>query len=426
MLHDSARNRDRQYHASHGRPLWLAVAMLIATGCARLPEVQLAGAEGRITKGPCLLRVYEDRAAVMWETDTHGQWGVSCGTRGRPDRYVVSTAEKVTYNSKLFGGQPKTAYIHKVWIDGLISGRTYTYRIVGPDVRSDVYRFRTVPPKADEVRFIVYGDSRTQPDVHRQLVKQMTKCHVDFIVHTGDLASRGDDYQQWGPQFFEPLKGLVEQVPIYIAKGNHEGRNGNFEKLLIPPGEENSFGFDCGPLHYFCADNISDAKDAGRLLQRIVGDAEASKAPWKFVSYHAPSVNFGGHWSDWQQSAALPAFANAGIDFVVAGHSHQYERFRPIEPPEPAGSYVTYITAGGGGAPLAGVEPTALHACAKAVHHFCLFHIQGDALTMDAIDPEGHILDHLEITKKGGQVDQPYASTAVSAAAIQLHQSSRK
>ena len=429
MLQDSDQDTNRSYHehrASCVHVLLLTLASFISTGCAQPPTIQFAASQDRITKGPCLLRVYPERAALMWETETPGQWGVSCGTPGRPDRYFVSTAEKVTYSSKSAKGKPKTAYIHKVWIDELIAGRTYAYRLVGPEVRGDVYKFRTPSAQTDEVRFIVGGDSRTRPDINRQLVKQMLKHDVDFVVHTGDLVSKGDDYQQWGPQFFEPLQRLAERVPIYVAKGNHEGRGGTFEKLLVPPGEENSFGFDYGPLHYFCADNYSNEKEAERLVARIVRDAEASKAPWKFVSYHVPSVNFGGHWSDWRQSDVLPGFAGAGIDFVVAGHSHQYERFRPVEPPQQTGSYVTYITAGGGGAPLSSVVPSSLHVCAKTTYHFCLFHIKGDVLTMDTIDPQGRILDHLEITKKGGRVDEKYISTAVSAADIQRYQSSHR
>jgi hypothetical protein len=70
---------------------------------------------------------------------------------------------------------------------------------------------------------------------------------------------------------------------------------------------------------------------------------------------------------------------------------------------------------------LYGVEPSAHHAYAKAVYHFCLFHIKGDKLTMDTIDVEGHVIDHLEITKKGGRLDQQYLSTAVPMGGIQLH-----
>jgi hypothetical protein len=416
----------RRNHTYHTRILVLVFAVFAVTSCSQPPKIQLTASQGRITKGPCLLRVYQDRAALMWETDVEGQWGVSCGTPGKHDRFFVSAAEKVTYGGKSADGGSKVAYIHKVWLENLSPGRTYAYRIVGPDVRSDVYRFRTTPARTDEVRFIVYGDSRTQADIHRRLVQQMMKYDVAFVVNDGDLVSTGDNYSLWGPQFFEPLKGLAERVPIYVAKGNHEGRGGNYEKLLVPPGEQNNFEFDYGLVHYFCMDNVSSVTGGDRLVLKAVEDARASKAPWKFVSYHVPSVNFGGHWSDWQQNNALPAFAEAGIDFIVTGHSHQYERFRPIELPGQAGTCITCITAGGGGAPLYPVEPTDCHAYAQAVYHFCLFHIKGNTLTMTAIDPNGRVFDRLQITKTQGRLDEQYRSTAVPFGDIQLHQALHK
>ncbi len=367
-----------------------------------------------------MLRVCRDRAALMWETETRGPCQVRYGERGNLDTCSESSEEEVTYGTGLLPLAQKTVYIHKAWLKDLKPGRTYSYRVVGPDLRSEVYQFRTVPRSTDEVRFIVYGDSRTQVNIHRRLVEQMMKHDVAFIVNGGDLVSRGDDYRQWGPQFFAPLKGLMERVPVYIAKGNHEGSNGTYEKLLVPPGAGNDFGFDCGPLHYFCADNVSRGVNHERLVAQIAEDAGASAARWKFVSYHVPSVNFGGHWSNWRQGEALPAFTAPGIDFVITGHSHQYERFRPAEPPG-QGNCVTYITAGGGGAPLYPVEPSAHHVYAKAVYHFCLFHIKGDKLTMDTIDTEGQVIDHLEITKKGGRLDQQYRSTAVPMGGLQLH-----
>ncbi len=366
-------------------------------------------AAGRITKGPCLLRVCQDRVALMWETDTGGPSGVSCGQKDGAEIYRESTAGKAAFRGS--GGR-KTAYIHKLWLEGLTPGQTYSYRITGPGGRSETFEFRTTPAETNEVRFIVYGDTRTQPKIHRKLVEQMRKYEVDFIVHIGDLVASGDDYRLWGPQFFEPLKGLVERVPIYTLKGNHEGRNGTYEELLAPPGEGNDFGFDYGPLHYFCTDNGSDQGNGAQLVSQIARNADQSHALWKFVSYHVPSVNVGGHKSAWQQKEALPAFAAAGIDFVVTGHSHQYERFRPVQPPG-EGSYVTYVTTGGGGAPLAAVAPTSCHACARAVYHFCLFHIQGGRLTLDTIDAEGRTIDHLDIVKTDGRLNERYRSTAV-------------
>ncbi len=399
-------------HSSRSKPMLLAALVLVASWAPAGRTHAAQAAPGQITKGPCLLRVMQDRVALMWETDTKQPSGVSYARKGEPEAYRESTADKVTYGST-------TAYIHKLWIEGLRPGRTYGYRITGPGIRSETFEFRTTPAETNDVRFIVYGDTRTQPEVHRKLVEQMMKHPVDFIVHGGDLVTRGNDYGQWGPQFFEPLKGLVERVPIYIAKGNHEGRGGTFEKLLAPPGGEDDFALEHGPLHYFCLNNVSSKKSGDRLVSQIARDAAAGRAAWKFVSYHIPSVNLGGHISVWQQSQALRAFSEAGIDFVVAGHSHQYERFRPIEPTG-EGSCVTYITAGSGGAPLAPVEPTPCHAYAGAVYHFCLFHIRGGHLTMDTIDAEGRTIDHLDITKTDGRLDESYRSRAIPAGSVPL------
>jgi predicted phosphodiesterase len=408
----SGRDRTEFAPSNRSKQMFLAALVLVAswTTTGRAPGAEVVA--GHITKGPCLLRVQQDRVALMWETDTKEPSGVSYGPKGEPQVHRQSTGERATYWGT-------TAYIHKLWIEGLQPGRSYDYRITGPDLCSETFEFHTTPAETNEVRFIVYGDTRTQPQVHRKLVEQMMKHPVDFIIHGGDLVTRGDDYGQWGPQFFEPLKGLAERVPIYIAKGNHEGRGGTFEKLLAPPGGEDDFALDYGPLHYYCLNNVSSKKGAGQLVHEIAQDAAASRAPWKFVSYHIPSINFGGHISVWQQSTAPRAFSEAGIDFVVAGHSHQYERFRPIEPPG-KGGYVTYITAGGGGAPLAPVEPSPCHAYAGAVYHFCLFHIQGGHLTMDTIDIEGHTIDHLDITKTDGRLDESYRSKAIPAGSVPL------
>ncbi len=386
-------------------------------------------APAQITKGPFLLRVYQNRAAVMWETDTQGSGKLLYSTNKEKPNYIVTEPQRVQYETRHHPNNVvrKNVFIHKTWLENLQPGQLYFYRIIDSESESDFYSFRTVPADTNEVNFVVYGDSRTHSETHRKIAEQIAKKNVDFIVHTGDLVTDGDYYDQWGPQFFEPLKGLSESVPVYIAKGNHEGFNGNFEKLLIPPGEKNNFAFDYGPLHYFCADNIAKGLDPKELLEQIASDAKSSKAQWKFISYHIPSLNFGGHWSNWGSPEVFGVFADAGVDFVITGHSHHYERFRPVAPPrlfvadKRGGSFVTYITSGGGGGPLYGVEPTIYHAQAKKMHHFCWFHIKADKLTMDVIDINGDIVDHLEVTKTNGRLNREYLETAVSAEEVRSY-----
>jgi hypothetical protein len=227
-----------------------------------------------------------------------------------------------------------------------------------------------------------------------------------------------------GPQSFEPLKGLSESIPVYIAKGNHDGSNGDFEKLLIPPGEKNNFALDYGPLHYFCADNVAKNLDTKKLLDQIASDVRSSKAQWKFISYHIPSLNLGGHWSNWGQLEVFSVFAEAGADFVITSHSHQYERFHPVAPVN-GGSFVTYITTGGDG-PLYNVALSPCHAYAKKLYHFCLFHIKNNKITFDAIDPNGQVFDHFEITKTDGKLNRDYTATTITTAEIQSYREAHK
>jgi len=400
----------------------LAIAVVAAGG-------GYAKITARITKGPFLLRVYENRAALMWETEVEGACKLYYGREQKLDKYIESTGEKVQYKIKENGKDnvKKTAFIHKIWLDDLKPGQVYEYCVIDSEAQSKIYKFRTIPANTDEVRFAVYGDSRTHPETHRKLVKLMIDKKVDFVVHSGDLVTSGERYEQWGPQFFEPLKGLAENVPIYIAKGNHEGDSGNYEKQLIPVGEKNSFGFDYGPVHYFCADNISKGLKAEEVLKLIATDAGSSKAQWKFVSYHIPSLNFGGHWSAWGYPNALPTLAKAGVDFVIVGHSHQYERFRPVAPPgETDGSYVTYITSGGGGAPLHDINVSDYHVYAQKINHVCIFDIKGNKLSMKTIGIDGQVIDHLQITKTNGNLNKEYIEKAVPMEQISAYQAANR
>ena len=399
-------------------PLYLAVVLVVVS-------ILSACGYAEITKGPFLLGVGQERAALMWETNTKGGGKVSYGKDQKLEKHIETEPKRLEYKVKKDDESVvgKTVFIHKVRLENLEAGRDYFYCVAGPESKSDVYKFHTVPAETDEVRFAVYGDSRSWPDRHRKIVEQILKQKVDFVVNSGDLVTNGDKYEQWEPQFFEPLKGLAETIPVYIAKGNHEGNNGNFEKLLIPEGGTGNFDFDYGPVHYFCADNVSEEVKVEECLSRIGDDAKASQAVWKFVSYHIPSLNFGGHWSEWGCPEVFGILSKADVDFVIVGHSHQYERFCPIAPARgTSGGFVTYITSGGGGAPLYDIEPAVYHACVGEIHHFCLFEIKANKLVMDAIDIDGRVIDHLEITKTAGRLGKQYLLTAVQMEAVRFHQ----
>ena len=402
----------------------LAVIIAAADGCAVSPVGgKAAKGQPKITKGPFLLRLSGNRAAIMWETNSEGDNTISYGRDEKLGQQISSKPVRIEYGSPL---RRKTVFVHKVWLESLETGKAYFYRIKGAETGSLLCTFKTPATDVEEVRFAVYGDCRSNPRIHRKIVEQIIGKDVDFVVICGDLVTNGGNYEQWGAQFFGPLKDLVESKPVYALKGNHDlSRENYFEKLLVPPGQTANFAFGYGPVHFFCADNYSGTES--RVLALIEEDMTDNKSLWKFVSYHVPSLNFGGHWSNWGHPEALPTLAKAGIDFAIAGHSHQYERFRPVAPPPGTeASHVTYITSGGAGAGLYGVERSLYHASAKKIHHFCIFDIKANNLTMDAIDPDGNVVDHFEVVKTDGKLNEKYLQTAVPMEAVRVYQDLRR
>lgn len=420
------------YINESSKNLWVSVGLMtllivLATGTA----------SAKITKGPFLLRVYQNRAAVMWESDIAGPGKLFYGKGAQLKNQAGTEPIRVDYEST---GQyepiaKRTFFIHKIWLENLTPGTAYSYRIDQPAAQT--HSFRTQPKKTNEARFIVYGDSRSYPKIHRKLVELMMAEKVDFIIHNGDFVNQGASYEQWGLEFFEPMKGLAESTPVYAVKGGHDNSAENwspgppyyFNKLLMAPGQQYHYSFDYGPVHFVCADDYCGPfpADPKPVLDAISADMGKSDKMWKFVVMHEPSLNFGGHWTMWGYPNALPTYSKLGVDFVIVGSSHMHERFRPVIPPSGSvGSYVTYITAAGGGAPLYDVVPTIYHGRAKKEYSFCLFHIKGNRLSMDTINIDGMIIDHLEITKTDGQVDEAYKRTAIPLEAIRIHQNLHK
>ena len=312
----------------------------------------------------------------MWETDTRGAGQVRYGAGEELTDRMRSESVRVSYRHATAN---RSVYIHKVWLDDLKAQTRYGYVIVSGREESDTCHFKTIPQDARRVRFVVYGDSRKNSRTHRRVVEQIIKVAPDFVVHTGDFVNAGSRYQEWGPQFFGPLRGLAEYVPIYAAKGNHD-RGSFFDRYFVIDGRRN-YSFTYGPLYYFIGDNATGNLATAGILKILAADSAKDDAVWRFVTWHEPNLNIGGHQSRRGCPGALPKLSAEGVDFVVTGHSHFYERFRPVTASAKDAAPVTCITAGGGAADLSDVQPDFLLAEAKKENHFCLFEINGKRLS---------------------------------------------
>jgi hypothetical protein len=300
-------------------------------------------------------------------------------------------------------------YVYEARLVDLRPDTSYSYVVELGSETSLASRFRTFGQSPKEVRFVVYGDSRSQPQIHTAVAHRFAQFRPDFILHTGDLVARGRDYALWGREFFEPLKGIIDHIPLMPSIGNHEEDATNYLAYFPLPPPQRSYSFDLGPVHVLALDYHFE-KRSDEQFAFAQQDLRKSQAPWKIVFLHYPMFNVGGHASTWGHEAYLPLFHETHVDLVLAGHSHIYERFHPIVPQGREGAWpIVYFTSGGGGAPLYSVYDHPALACRASTNHFILFEATADRMKGQVYLPSGKILDEFELRK--GSAGQFLSST---------------
>ncbi|MBI3873227.1 MAG: metallophosphoesterase, partial [candidate division Zixibacteria bacterium] len=202
--------------------------------------------------------------------------------------------------------------------------------------------------------------------------------------------------------------------------GNHEEDGTNYLHYLHLPGKERWYSYDVGPVHVLSLDYRYEKK-TDEQFQFAKQDLLSAQAPWKIVFLHFPVFNIGGHNTGWGHAAYLPLFHEAKVDLVMAGHSHIYERFRPIAGQTGADHWpITYITTGGGGAPLyTTYAHPALLACATTNHYVVIeatpTRLKGHAFTTNQV-----VLDTFELKKRWGQPPASYFAQAYPEEVLKL------
>lgn len=269
----------------------------------------------------------------------------------------------VQYEARVTGLAPETRYYYAVF-DG-------KRRLTEPDAS---YHFKTHPPKGESrpARFWVVGDSGTgrepQHNVHSAMIDwiQEEKRPLDFYLHLGDMAySRGRDVE-FQTRFFEMYEPTLRNLVCWPTMGNHEGgtskgTNGvgpyydayvcptRGEAGGVPTGTEAYYSFDYGRIHFICLDSHDlDRKPTGLMARWLKLDLERTKAEWLVAFFHHPPYTKGTHDSDREKQLIemrqhiMPILESGGVDLVLTGHSHIYERSMLID-----GAYATPTVAEG-------------------------------------------------------------------------------
>jgi len=328
----------------------------------------------KIIKGPYLQQVTPDSIVIMWETNT-------------------AADSRVDYDGQLVEDSTQVK-IHEVLLDGLDDNTTYSYTVTSGGTTSAESTFATAPAGPRNFRFVAYGDTRTNANAHAAVIQAIIASGPELVIHTGDLVESGDDYGQWGRQFFDPAYDLMIKTPLLPIIGNHEGSGNLFRDFFSLGNNDYWFAFTYGGVRFIGLNTHNASYSPGStqynwLLEELTSDAYTN-ATWHIVYFHHPPYSSGSH-GDTQgvKDHLVPLFEQYGVDMVFSGHDHHYERSFKDD--------VHYIVTGGGGAPLRdiNVKPNPYQIYAESTFHHCVIDVDVDnsELIFEARYNDGTVLD---------------------------------
>lgn len=265
--------------------------------------------------------------------------------------------------------------------------------------------------------FAVYGDSATYEGnpantaVHRGIVQQLEKLNPDFVLHTGDIVSRGDSVSDWEEfsEITQPLMSRPKKLGLnrsfYPTIGNHDLPVDNYFRIFnFDPWSDYEtayyYSFDYKNFHFVSLNTEISFTQGSRQYNWLSKDLAKAKDKEIIVFFHRPAYSSGAHGQNMQiQENWVPLFEEYGVKIVFSGHDHLYERSFPIFGNEKHKEGTVYIVTGGGSAKLYQQETFGNWWTEKiqSISHFIFLQATVNKIFAWAIDREGNIFDTFEI-----------------------------
>lgn len=334
------------------RPLLLASLLL-------LPALHAATT---IVRGPYLQMATPTSMVIRWRTDNTEASVVTYGT----DRaQLTSTAKSegivTEHIVQLSGLKPNTKYFYTVGSIPLVppSAGKKAAAADAPG-RATINSFTTPPPTgpAKPSRFWVLGDPGTKGAIQTAVRDVYYRFNgtrqTDAILLLGDNAYPDGTEADYQKAIFEMYPTILRTTPVWSCLGNHDGKSANsitqsgvyYDIFTLPTraqaggvvsGTEAYYSFDYANVHFIALDSHdSDRSPEGAMMQWLKADLAATQRDWIIAFFHHPTYTKGTHDSDRDSDSQgrmndmraifLPVLEQGGVDLVLTGHSHVYER----------------------------------------------------------------------------------------------------
>lgn len=252
-----------------------------------------------------------------------------------------------------------------------------------------------LPPAGSKpMRFIAFGDYGQGTPFQNQLGQVMADVYQQTpygtVLLLGDNIYPDGNIEKLAKTHFEdPYAPLIRNhVRFLAAIGDHDDHKGHVKDEMDyfkMPGKY--YQVSKGPVDFFVLNTTFFVRSPEQRAW-IENALAHSKARWKIVVGHHPLYSSGRNGNtEGTREILEPMLQKYHADLYLAGHDHDYERFKPIQG-------VNYIVSGGGGSYLYDfrqVQPGSM--VRLKTHHFLLFEVTDNQLWMKVINRFGDVID---------------------------------
>lgn len=316
----------------------LAFTVLLALTAVSAPV------EAQVSRGPYLQNGSSTAVTVRWRTSTASDSRVRYGTtQGSLTSFVDDATSTTEHEVRVTGLSPNTRYYYSV-------GST-TATQAGNDA-NHFFVTAPTPGTVKPTRVWVLGDAGTgnssQAAVRDAYYNFTGTRHTDLWLMLGDNAYSTSTDSEMQSKLFNVYPTMLRKSVLFATRGNHESATGSggvpYHYLALtnptggeaggtPSGTEAYFSFDYANIHFICLDSFGSSRASnGAMANWLRTDLAANTRTWTVAFWHHPPYTKGSHNSDTESQLIemrqniLPILEGEGVDLVLTGHSHSYER----------------------------------------------------------------------------------------------------
>jgi hypothetical protein len=360
---------------------------------------------------------------IRWGSNGNPLNGLTITWRSTGLNDLIKWGYTTAYEQGSFPGIIRNGYADKLFnytFQSVTPNTTIYYQLFDSNVNqwTTGKSYKTAPTETtDNFSFLAIGDSRSGMNIWNQVSNLAHSKEAAFTVFNGDIVNNGGSVTDWD-DWFSNGQQFVENNLVFHSMGNHDASSvptylNIFELPLSQPtgGTELYYSFNYGNAVFISLNSEDPSNDA--QYNWLVNTLQANQnKTWKIIFFHRPFYTIGNHAGEMNSyyNTWWKAFDDYGVDLIVNGHDHMYERTKPINrnssTTTPVSSYGSnpgegrcQIVCGGAGAPLYSATPTWFIQTYQSKYNFCKFDVNGNSLCTTTFDNNGATIDNFCLTK---------------------------